>query len=76
MVYADTLPIIILAIIVGAFAAIALLAFIIHKILHPKFKDEDKVDENEAVRENLNRVLEDVEDPETAEKIANYHEDE
>ena len=76
MIYADTLPIIILAIIVGAFAANALIAFIIHRILHPKFKDEDKVDEKEAVRENLNRVLEDVEDPETAEKIANYHEDE
>ena len=76
MILAEVPVLVVLAIIIGTFAAIALVAFIIYKMLHPKFKDEDKVDEKEAVRENLNRVLEDVEDPETAEKIANYHEDE
>lgn len=79
MVFANsgsTLPIIILAIVVGAFALIALIAFIIHKILHPKFKDEDKIDEKEAVKENLDRILEDVDDEETAKQIANYRDEE
>ena len=71
----EMLPILILVIIVAAFALIALIAFFIHRMLHPKFKDEDKVDEKEAAKENLDRILEDVEDKETAEQIANYHED-
>lgn len=66
-------PVVILLIIVGAFAVVALIAFFIHRILHPKFKDEGKVDDKTAARENLDRILVDVEDKETAEKIANYH---
>lgn len=71
----EMLPILILVIIVAAFALIALIAFFIHRMLHPKFKDEDKVDEKEAAKENLDRILEDVEDKDTAEQIANYHDE-
>lgn len=67
-------PLIILLIIIGAFALVALIAFVIHKILHPKFKEE-KIDEKVAAKESLDRILEDVEDKETAEKIANYHDE-
>ena len=71
----EMLPVLILVIIVAAFAVIALIAFLIYKMLHPKLKDENKIDEKEAVKENLDRILEDVEDKETAEQIANYHDD-
>ena len=71
----EMLPILILVIIVAAFALIALIAFFIHRMLHPKFKDEDKVDEKKAAKENLDRILEDVEDKDTAEQIANYHDE-
>ena len=71
----EMLPILILVIVVAAFALIALVAFFIHRMLHPKFKDEDKIDEKEAAKENLDRILEDVEDKETAEQIANYHDE-
>ena len=71
----EMLPILILVIIVAAFALIALIAFFIHRMLHPKFKDEDKIDEKEAAKENLDRILEDVEDKDTAEQIANYHDE-
>ena len=73
LIYADQmLPIYILIIVIGAFAAIALVAYIVHKILRPKFKDEEKKDEATLARENLDRILEDVEDEKTAEEIANY----
>ena len=71
----EMLPVLILVIIVAAFAVIALIAFLIYKMLHPKLKDENKIDEKEAVKENLDRILEDVEDKETAEQIANYHDE-
>ena len=71
----EMLPVLILVIIVAAFAVIALIAFLIYKMLHPKLKDENKIDEKEAIEENLDRILEDVEDKETAEQIANYHDE-
>ena len=71
----EMLPILILVIVIAAFGLIAIIAYVIHRLLHPKLKDENKVDEKEAVKENLNRILEDVEDEKTAEEIANYHEE-
>lgn len=61
------------AIIVAA-AVIAIVAFIIHRILHPKLKSERPSDE-EIVKEELDRVLQPVDDEETAKKISEYHED-
>lgn len=77
MILADSgmIPVLVLVIVVAAFGLIALVAFIIHRILHPKFKDENKIDDKQAAKESLDRILEEVEDEETAEKIANYHED-
>ena len=69
------IPVLILAIVVVAFGLIALISYIIHKILHPKLKEENKVDDKQAAKENLDRILVDVEDKETAEQIANYHEE-
>ncbi len=69
----DMLPVVILLIIIAAFAAIALVAWVIHKFLRPKLKDEDTVDEEKALQENLDRVLEPVDDKETAAAIASYN---
>ncbi len=68
----DMLPVVILLIIIAAFAAIALVAWVIHKFLRPKLKDEDTVDEEKALQENLDRMLEPVDDKETADAIASY----
>ena len=69
------LPILVLVIVVVTFAVIALVAFIIYRMLHPKLKEENKVDDKQAAKESLDRILVDVEDKETAEQIANYHEE-
>ena len=69
------IPILVLVIVVAAFGLIALVAFIIYRMLHPKLKDENKIDDKQAAKESLDRILEDVEDEETANQIANYHED-
>ncbi|HPY79484.1 MAG: hypothetical protein GXY57_04810 [Erysipelotrichaceae bacterium] len=62
---------IIFLIILGAAGLIALVAFIIHRLMHPKLK-EDKKDEQEIVKEELDRVLVPIEDEKTAEEISNY----
>ena len=69
------IPILVLVIVVATFGVIALVAFIIYRILHPKLKDENKIDDKQAAKESLDRILEDVEDKEAAEQIANYHEE-
>lgn len=70
------LPVVILLIVIATFGIIALVAYIIHRVLHPKLKDEQKKpDESEMVKENLQRILEDVDDEETAKKIAEYKEE-
>lgn len=75
-VFAEINPLIILAIIVGSFALIALLAFIIYRLLHPKLKDEDKPTDEQMLQESLDRVLEPIEDEKTAEAVASYHDKE
>lgn len=65
-------PGIILLIILGIFGLIALITFIVYRLLHPKLKDQNKIDEKEAVKQELNRLLEPVDDEKTAEEIKNY----
>lgn len=68
----DTLnPLIVLGIIVGVFAVIAVIAFVIYRKLNPKLK-EDKPSEEQYVQEELDRVLVTVEDEETAKQINEY----
>ena len=67
--------IIILLVILGVAGAIALLAFIIYRVLRLKLKEEKPSDE-QILQDEMNRVLQDVEDPEAAKQISNYKEDE
>ena len=67
--------VLILIIILGVAGAIALLAFIIYRVLRPKLKEEKPSDE-QILQDEMNRVLQDVEDPETAKQISDYKDDE
>ena len=67
-------PILILLIVIGSFAVIAIVAFIIYRLLRPKLKDENKEQKTEQdyAQEELDRILQPVEDEQTAKEISNY----
>lgn len=67
--------IIILIAVIAAAGLIALVAFIIYRVLRPRLKEEKPSDE-QILQDEMNRVLQDVEDPETAKQISDYKEDE
>ncbi len=70
-------PLLILLIIVAAFAVIAGVAFLIYRLLHPKMKSENtKPSEEQTVKENLDRVLEPIEDEALAEQVSEYKDEE
>ena len=62
-------------IIVAATAVVALVAFILYRILRPRLK-EDKPSEEEILEDEMKRVLQDVEDEDVAKQISDYKEDE
>lgn len=62
----------ILGIIVGVMAVIALLAFIIYRLSHPKLKQNDKPEEDVILNEELNRILKPIDDDEIAQKVNEY----
>ena len=69
-------PVIILLVILGVAGIAAIVAFGIHRSLHPTIKeDEDKPSEEEILKEEMDRILEPIEDEETAKKIEDYKED-
>ena len=60
-------------IVLGAFALIAIVAFILHKLLRPKLKQkEDKPTEADYAKEELDRVLQPVEDEQVSKEIQDY----
>lgn len=61
-------------IILGFFGLIAIVAFIIHKLLRPKLKEkeEDKPTEQDYAKEELDRVLQPVEDEKVSKEIQDY----
>jgi flagellar biosynthesis/type III secretory pathway M-ring protein FliF/YscJ len=67
--------IIILIAVIAAAGLIALVAFIIYRVLRPRLKEEKPSDE-QILQDEMNRVLQDVEDPETAKQISDYKQDE
>lgn len=62
-------------IVLGFFALVAIVAYIIHRILRPKLKDEEKQDEKKNAQEELDRILQPVEDDKVSEEIQNYKEE-
>ena len=67
--------IIILGVVVGSVGLIALISFLIYRFLNPKLKsDKVELNEKDAAREELDRVLQPIEDNDIAEQVANYEE--
>jgi len=67
---------IILLIILGIAGIIAIVAYILYRVLHLKIKDEDKKDEKEIAKEELDRILEPIEDEEVSKQVSQYDQDE
>jgi len=65
----------ILGIIVGVMLVIALIAFIIYRVSHPKLKENDKPAEEEIINEELNRILKPIDDDQIAEQVNQYEEE-
>ena len=64
-------------VIVAVAALIAIIAFVIHRFLHPKLKSEnEKPSDEQMMKEELDRVLEPIKDEKTAEEVNNYKDDE
>ena len=62
-------------IVVGAFTVIAVIAFIIYRLLRPKLKNDDsdkEKTEEDYAQENLDRILQPVDDEKVSEEIQNY----
>ncbi|MBQ6731231.1 MAG: hypothetical protein IJR08_04925 [Bacilli bacterium] len=66
---------VIFIVIIAATAVVALLAFILYRILRPRLKEEKPSDE-QILEDEMKRVLQDVEDEEVAKQISNYKDDE
>lgn len=73
----DNSGIITLVAIIVAAALIAIIAFVIHRVMHPKLKAEnEKPSDEQIMQEELDRVLQPVDDEETAREISEYKDEE
>ena len=73
----DNSGIITLVAIIVAAALIAIIAFVIHRVMHPKLKsDNEKPSDEQIMQEELDRVLQPVDDEETAREISEYKDEE
>ena len=68
-------PVIIFVIVLAVTAVVALLAFVLYRLLRPRLK-EDKPSEEEILEDEMKRVLQDVEDEDVAKQISDYKDDE
>ena len=67
----------IFVIVIGAAALIAIITFIIFRLLRPKFKEEEhKPTEEEIREEEMKRLLKPIEDEDTAKAVENFKDDE
>ena len=60
-------------IVLGFFALVAIIAFIVHRLLRPKLKEkEEKPTEEQYAKESLDRILQPVEDEKVSKEIQDY----
>ena len=61
-------------IVLGFFAVVAIIAFVIYRLLRPKLKEkeEDKPTEEDYAKEELDRILQPVEDEEVSKEIQEF----
>lgn len=62
-------------IIISIAAVIAIVAFVIYRILMPKLKEE-KPSEEDILNEEMTRVLQPIDDPDTAKQVSEYKNEE
>ena len=67
-------PVFILLIVLGVFVVIALIAFLIHKILKLRLKEE-KPTQEQILKEETERLLKPIEDQEVARQVDEYKDD-
>ena len=74
MILADINTLWIFLAVIGFFAVVAIVAFIIYRLLRPKLKDENKEEKTEQdyAKEELDRILQPVEDESVAKEISDY----
>ena len=74
IIFADLTGIWIFLAVLGFFAVIAIVAFIIHRLLRPKLKGKEIEEEKEKdyTQEELDRVLQPVEDEKVSKEIQEY----
>ena len=68
-------PVLVFLFVFLAVAVVAIVAYIIYRVLRPRLKEE-KPSEEEILQDEMKRVLQDVEDEEVAKQISDYKEDE
>ena len=62
-------------IILAVSAVVALVAFLLYRLLRPRLREEKPSDE-EILKDEMSRVLQDDEDEEVAKQISDYKDDE
>ena len=62
-------------IIISVAAVVAIAAFVIYRILMPKLKEE-KPSEEDILNEEMTRILQPIDDPETAKEVSEYKNEE
>ena len=67
--------VVVLLVVLAVAGIIALVAYILFRVLRPRLKDE-KPSEEQILQDEMKRVLQDVEDEEVAKQISDYKEDE
>lgn len=65
---------VILLVIIGVTAGIALVSFIVYRYTHPRLKENDKPTEEEILHEEMDRLLKPIEDEETRREVEQYKE--
>ena len=62
-------------IIISVAAVVEIAAFVIYRILMPKLKEEKPSDED-ILNEEMTRILQPIDDPETAKEVSEYKNEE
>lgn len=65
-------------VVLGVCAAVAVIAFIIYRVMNPKMKKAEPTEEEKAkfVQEELDRYLQPIEDEETAKQVSEFKDEE
>lgn len=75
MIYDVTSSVITFAIIIAVAAVIGIVSLVLYRRLHPKLKEEEEKTEKDYAKEELDRILQPIEDEETAQQVSDYKED-